>query len=75
MFDAQRDPDRPATRADSLYVPAEDGAEQGPYRGHVMRSSAYTSAMLSDVTRALPFIAAAAVFAAGLKRMAAARGV
>jgi hypothetical protein len=37
-----------------------------------MRSSAYTSAALSDTMRVLPFVAAAAVFAAGVKRWRAA---
>jgi short-subunit dehydrogenase len=68
MFTAQQDPERPSNGGDSLDVPARDGDERGPYRGHVMHSSLYTTAMLSNVTRALPFIAAAAVFAAGVRR-------
>ena len=45
-----------------------DGRTQGPYRGHVMKSSAYTRAVLSDVTRALPLLAAGVVFAAGARK-------
>jgi short-subunit dehydrogenase len=58
MFVQQKDPDRPARRQDSLNHPSRDGEARGPYRGHTMKSSAYTSAMMSDVKRALPFIAA-----------------
>lgn len=68
MFSQQQDPERPADRQDSLDMPSDDGLERGPYRGPVRQSSAYTTAMLSDVTRALPFIAAAAVFAAVARR-------
>jgi hypothetical protein len=71
MFSAQQDPERPAVRPDSLHEPGPDGEERGPYRGRIMQSSAYTSAMLSGVTRVLPFIAAGAVFAAGMRRRAA----
>jgi short-subunit dehydrogenase len=63
MFRQQQDPARAANRQDSLESPAADGSERGPYRGAVRRSSAYTTAMLSDVTRALPFVTAAAVMA------------
>jgi short-subunit dehydrogenase len=68
MFSQQKDPDRSVAPVDSLYAPARDGDAAGPYDGHVMRSSLYTRAMMSDVTRARPFVAAGAVFAAGLKR-------
>ena len=68
MFRQQRDPERPAERPDNLYAPARDGLARGPYAGHVMKSSAYTSAMLSDVSRALPFIAAGVALAAGVRR-------
>jgi hypothetical protein len=46
---------------DSLYRPTRDGQASGPYDGHVMQSSLYTRAMMSDITRALPFIAAGAL--------------
>jgi short-subunit dehydrogenase len=68
MFRQQKDPDRAAERPDSLHAPARDGATTGPYSGHVMKSSAYTSAMLSDVTRVLPYVAAGLALAAGVRR-------
>ena len=68
MFRQQRDPHRPADRPDSLYVPARDGLAHGPYSGHVMKSSLYTSAQLSSISRALPFIAAGLALAAGVRR-------
>jgi len=37
-----------------------------------MKSSAYTRAALSDVTRALPFVAAGVALAAGVRRWRAA---
>jgi NAD(P)-dependent dehydrogenase (short-subunit alcohol dehydrogenase family) len=63
MFRGQQDPRRPAQAVDSLYRPTRDGEASGPYEGHVMQSSLYTRAKLSNVTRALPFIAAGAVLA------------
>ena len=68
MFRAQQDPERQTSASDSLDSPSAGGRERGPYRGMVRGSSAYTTAMLSDVTRALPYIAAAAVIAAGVRR-------
>jgi short-subunit dehydrogenase len=68
MFSQQKDPDRPRQTTDNLYRPAPDGQTAGPYDGHVMRSSAYTRAAMSDAGRALPWIAAVAVFAAGVRR-------
>lgn len=60
--------DQPAWSGDSLYAPS--GEEYGQRRandtGYVMRSSSYTRAVLSDVGRALPFIALSAVVAAGV---------
>jgi short-subunit dehydrogenase len=69
MFDQQRDPERRRKAADALERPAGGGRERGPYRGMVRQSSAYTSTVLSDMGRALPFVAAAAVLAAGVRRM------
>jgi short-subunit dehydrogenase len=69
LFDQQQDPHRPAQQMDSLYRPTRDGDATGPYDGHVMQSSLYTRAMMSDVTRALPFIAAGALLA-GATRLA-----
>jgi NAD(P)-dependent dehydrogenase (short-subunit alcohol dehydrogenase family) len=68
MFDQQQDPNRPAQQLDSLYRPTRDGDATGPYDGHVMQSSIYTRAMMSDVTRALPFIAAGALLGARFAR-------
>jgi short-subunit dehydrogenase len=68
MFRQQKTEDRPRQNQDSLYSPGRDGRAYGPYDGHVMRSSAYTKAMLSDVTRVLPFIAAGVAVAAGVRR-------
>jgi hypothetical protein len=59
---------RPAATDDSLYEHGHGGRVHGPYPGRVLQSSAYTSAMLSDVTRALPFIAAGLAVAAGMRR-------
>ena len=68
LFDSQQDPGRPAPPVDSLYRPTRDGEASGPYEGHVMHSSIYTRAVMSDVTRALPFIAAGVVVAEGVRR-------
>jgi hypothetical protein len=68
MFNQQRDPERPIGRTDSLYGPSRDGLARGPYSGRVKKSSVYTSAMLSDVTRMLPFLAAGVALAAGVRR-------
>src|SRR4051812_13249849 len=64
--DMQRD--EPPTSADSLDGPSgEDyGRRRGRQPGHVMKSSAYTRAALSDVGRALPFIAVGALVVAGV---------
>jgi short-subunit dehydrogenase len=58
MFAQQKDPQRPARRRDSLESPSHDGDARGPHRERTRKSSAYTSAMMSDMKRALPFIAA-----------------
>lgn len=68
MFRQQKTDTRARETDDSLYSPSADGSIEGPYEGHVMRSSAYTRAMLSDVTRALPFIAAGVAVAEGVRR-------
>ncbi len=68
LFDQQKDKSGRVQTPDSLYRPTRDGDASGPYEGHVMRSSMYTKAVMSDFTRALPFIAAGAVIAAGVKR-------
>jgi NAD(P)-dependent dehydrogenase (short-subunit alcohol dehydrogenase family) len=68
MFDQQKDKTGHVRSKDSLYYPSRDGEAAGPYEGHVMKSSLYTNAMMSDVTRALPLLAAGAVLAAGVRR-------
>jgi short-subunit dehydrogenase len=64
--DTQRD--EPGWSGDSLDRPSgEDyGVRRGRQPGHVMGSSAYTRAALSDVGRALPLLALGAVVAAGV---------
>jgi len=69
MFDQQKDPNGQLRKDDSLYRPTSDGRTNGRYAGHVMKSSMYTKAMMSDATRALSFVAAAALLAAGVRRM------
>jgi hypothetical protein len=64
MFRNQKTNDRSQPREGSLERPQRDGRAYGPHRGHVMRSSAYL--------RILPFVAAAAVVAAGVRRWRAA---
>ena len=68
MFDQQKAYDRSHANEGNLERPQRDGRAYGPHRGHVMKSSAYTKAALSDITRALPFVAAGVVFAAGVRR-------
>ena len=68
LFDQQQDKSGRVHTQDSLYRPKRDGKASGPYDGHVMRSSMYTKAVMSDFTRALPFLAAGAVIAAGVRR-------
>lgn len=68
MFRQQKSDERSPHTLDSLYSPGHDGSTEGPYDGHVMKSSAYTKAMLSDVTRALPYIAAGVAVAEGVRR-------
>jgi hypothetical protein len=58
-FSAQQD-DRPPRGESSLHQSGGGGRERGSYEGHVMRSSAYTSALLSDLGRALPLLAVGA---------------
>ena len=68
LFDQQKDTSRTVSPLDSLYRPTRDGHATGPYAGHVMKSSIYTKAVMLDMTRALPYLAAGAVLAAGVKR-------
>jgi short-subunit dehydrogenase len=68
MFSQQKDRTGSTETLDSLYQPTRDGETEGPYQGHVMRSSAYTRTMLSDVGRALPLLAAGAMLFAAKRR-------
>ena len=68
LFEQQKDKTGRVQSRDNLFRPTEDGRASGPYEGHVMRSSLYTKAVMSDFTRALPFIAAGAVIAAGVRQ-------
>jgi len=72
MFTQQKAYDRTQPREGNLDRPQRDGRAHGPHRGHVMRSSLYTKAALSDVARALPYVAAGAALAAGVRRWRAA---
>jgi short-subunit dehydrogenase len=67
MFNQQIAHDRAHRDEGSLHRPQRDGRAYGPHRGHVMRSSAYTKAALSDITRALPYVAAGLAVAAGVR--------
>jgi short-subunit dehydrogenase len=68
MFEQQKDSTGTVISQDSLFEPKEDGHAEGPYPGHVMQSSVYTNAKLSNVTRMLPYIAAGAVLAVTVRR-------
>ena len=72
MFDQQKSFDRTQPREGNLDRPQRDGRAYGPHRGHVMKSSLYTKAALSDVARALPYVAAGAALVAGVRRWRAA---
>jgi short-subunit dehydrogenase len=60
--------EEPPMSGDSLERPSgqDYGRRRGRQPGYVMKRSAYTRAALSDVGRALPFIALGAVVAAGV---------
>jgi hypothetical protein len=62
----QMQSDRPAYSPDSVYQPSghDYGTRRGHQPGHVMQSSTYTRAALSDVARAAPLIAIGAAVAA-----------
>jgi len=68
MYDQQKDKTGTVQSLDSLYRPTRDGLASGPYDGHVRQSSLYTRTVMSNVMRALPFIAAGAALAAGSAR-------
>jgi NAD(P)-dependent dehydrogenase (short-subunit alcohol dehydrogenase family) len=55
MF-TQQQKDEPDTPGDSLETPGRGGRRRGDHEGYVMKRSAYTRAMLSDVARVLPVV-------------------
>jgi short-subunit dehydrogenase len=61
MFEAQKGERAASDRAGALRAPRGDGTEEGTYGGRVIRRSAYTRAVLSDVARVLPVVVAAGV--------------
>jgi short-subunit dehydrogenase len=68
LFDRMRTRDRSQPREGSLERPQRNGRTEGPHQGRVLRSSVYTRAALSDVKRALPFVAAGLALAAGVMK-------
>jgi short-subunit dehydrogenase len=62
-FDQQKGSEQAGTQKGSLYWPGSDGQERGSYKGHVMRTSAYTRARLSPLRFALPVAALVALAA------------
>jgi len=67
LYDQQKDKTGKIQSLDSLYRPTRDGLAVGPYDGHVRRTSFSTRTVLSNVTRALPFLAAGALLAASAR--------
>jgi NAD(P)-dependent dehydrogenase (short-subunit alcohol dehydrogenase family) len=63
MFSQQKS-DRLNDHQDGLETPSGEGRVSGDYEGRVLQSSLYTRAMLSDVGRVLPLVAAGAALAA-----------
>jgi short-subunit dehydrogenase len=67
MFDSQKY-DHPGDDSDSLYEPSRPhGRERGQYDGHVMKSSAYTTAALHPAATALVVLGVGLAAAAGLR--------
>ena len=67
LYDQQKDKTGKIQSLDSLYRPTRDGLAMGPYDGPVRRTSLSTGTVLSNLTRALPFLAAGAVLAASAR--------
>ena len=67
MFEQQKRDEAPDGR-DALYEPQRDGSRRGPTARVTLSRSAYTRAVLSDVGRAMPAIAAGALLVAALRR-------
>jgi hypothetical protein len=68
MWKQQKRYDMHHAPAGNLEQPQRDGRAHGVGRGRVMQSSAYTSAVLSDVTRLLPIAAGAIAIAASYRK-------
>jgi len=68
MWKQQKRYDMHHAPAGNLQQPQRDGRAHGVGRGRVMQSSAYTSAVLSDVTRLLPIAAGAIAIAASYRK-------
>lgn len=58
MFSGQQREPRPRPETGNLDVPQPPHRAAGDYEGHVMRSSAYTRAVMSDAARFAPIVAA-----------------
>lgn len=58
MFGGQQREPRPRPQTGNLDVPQPPHREAGDYEGHVMKSSLYTRALMSDAARFAPFVAA-----------------
>lgn len=58
MFSGQQREPRPRPETGNLDVPQPPHRTAGDYEGHVMRSSAYTRAVMSDAARFAPIVAA-----------------
>jgi hypothetical protein len=72
LFEGQME-GRPNDARDALHAPGDGGRESGGYEGHVMRSSAYTRAALSDLGRLAPMILIGAAAAAAVASRGQAR--
>jgi hypothetical protein len=68
MFRQQKKDEAPDHR-DALYEPEHGGRRHGSSERVMLKRSAYTRAVLSDVRRALPVLAAGALVAASLRAM------
>lgn len=68
MWNQQKRYDMHHAPAGNLDEPQRDGRAHGVGRGRVMKSSAYTTAVLSDVSRLIPFAAGAIAIAASYRR-------
>ncbi len=68
LFTAQKK-NEPRRTGDSLNHPQRDGRRHGNTERHMMRSSAYTRAAMSDVGRVLPVLALGVLVVASMRAM------